>query len=164
MRPHTPPPPPPPPPKRRRSRDLTPTVRHGARELVHTGGEQVTHRPTPSTGTGILGDLKLQRPSLCRCNARSGGGRSGSGPNLTFTHRTSREGCSALATPPPLCMRGGGRSRTTSHLLQEVSCVKGRKEGLATLNQTLLRRTPSCWSFFLGGGRTSEPPFHYWCP
>ena len=34
---------------------------------------------------------------------------------------------------------------------EELSLVKGRMEGLATLNQTLLKGLPSCWRVF--GGR-----------
>ena len=42
---------------------------------------------------------------------------------------------------------------------EEVARMKGRIEGLATLNQTLLRGIPSCWRIFGGRAhfRTSIP-------
>ena len=78
--------------------------------------QQLPHVRTSRPGVVSTWAIGFRRLRLHSRAARSGGSRSGSGPTPPFTHRTLREGCSALATPPPLCMRGGGRFGPTSHL------------------------------------------------
>ena len=74
------------------------------------------HGRTSSLGVGSIWAIGCRRPCLRSRTSGSGGGGSGSGATPPFTCRTLREGCSALANPPLLCIQSDGRYRPPSLL------------------------------------------------
>ena len=145
---------------RGRGRDLpflTHHASHGALWVGLQGVREVLQQPTNSDGDGGPGPVQRRHTHLCSRYAGGDGGGIGSVSSPTYQDVPEGRFATLLLLQLRFTCRVAGDGDLPP-IWEAVAWGKVRTEGLAILNQMLIRRLTSFCQIFGGRARFSPPP------